>query len=277
MKSLLTVVLEPEALHEKLGTAAAFARARRAHLHVLVTSPDIPPIGFGDVGTSVAILQAELGRTSDQIDIMVAQANAALAAEAPGFDWSVEGALPQGQGLDRIVALRARVHDMMIVPLTAKRADSDAILLDAALIAARVPVLLVPVGMAAGAAAPRNAVIAWNDSSECAAAVRAALPLLGGAAVSVAIIDPAPHDQTVAEPGSGICLMLARHGLKAQVAVMARTLPRIGDTLTRHVTDQSADLLVMGAWGHSRLRESLFGGATREMIDLCPVPILMAH
>jgi nucleotide-binding universal stress UspA family protein len=171
------------------------------------------------------------------------------------------------------------VHDLMILPQTetSKGSDDDAILLDAALITARVPVLLLPDGMAAKAAAPRNVVVAWNDSNEGAAAVRAALPLLKGAAVSVAIIDPEPHDQAVAEPGSGICVMLARHGLKAQVAVMARTLPRIGDVLTRHVMDQSADLLVMGAWGHSRLRESLFGGATREMIDLCPVPILMAH
>ena len=49
------------------------------------------------------------------------------------------------------------------------------------------------------------------------------------------------------------------------------------DVLNRHLMDTGADLLVMGAYGHSRLREALFGGATREMLELCKVPMLMAH
>jgi nucleotide-binding universal stress UspA family protein len=54
-------------------------------------------------------------------------------------------------------------------------------------------------------------------------------------------------------------------------------MPRIGDVILRHVADRNADLLVMGAYGHSRLREAIFGGATREMLTDCPVPVLMAH
>jgi nucleotide-binding universal stress UspA family protein len=61
------------------------------------------------------------------------------------------------------------------------------------------------------------------------------------------------------------------------VAVLARTMPRVSDVLNRHVIDTGADLLVMGAYGHSRLREALFGGATRDMLEICPVPVLMAH
>jgi nucleotide-binding universal stress UspA family protein len=71
--------------------------------------------------------------------------------------------------------------------------------------------------------------------------------------------------------------MLVRHGVRAEVVVLAKTAPRVSDTLARHVLDQDADLLVMGAYGHSRFREFLLGGATRDMLEHAAVPVLMAH
>lgn len=59
--------------------------------------------------------------------------------------------------------------------------------------------------------------------------------------------------------------------------MLARTLPKPSDVLLRHVMDQNADLLVMGAYGHSRLREAILGGATRDVLEHAPVPVLMAH
>ena len=59
--------------------------------------------------------------------------------------------------------------------------------------------------------------------------------------------------------------------------IIASCTPLVTDVLNRHLMDTGADLLVMGAYGHSRLREALFGGATREMLELCKVPMLMAH
>jgi nucleotide-binding universal stress UspA family protein len=121
-------------------------------------------------------------------------------------------------------------------------------------------------------------VIAWNRSNEAMAAIRAALPLLKAAeTVSLAVIDPPSHGAERSDPGGMLCQMLARHGVHVDVAVLAKTMPRVTDVLNRHITDQAADLLVMGAYGHSRLREALFGGATREMLQLCPIPMLMAH
>ena len=78
--------------------------------------------------------------------------------------------------------------------------------------------------------------------------------------------------------GGMLCQMLVRHGVKAEVSVLARTLPRISDILARHVRDQNADLLVMGAYGHSRVREFLFGGVTRYFLDADTAPaLLLAH
>ena len=61
------------------------------------------------------------------------------------------------------------------------------------------------------------------------------------------------------------------------MSVLARTLPRVSDVLLRHVRDANADLLVMGAYGHSRFREAILGGATRNMLEQTTVPVLMAH
>jgi nucleotide-binding universal stress UspA family protein len=150
--------------------------------------------------------------------------------------------------------------------------------LEAVLFDGRAPVLLVPAAGSLAASWPERAVIAWNESAEAAAAIRGALPLLRKATeVSIAMIAPAPHDAGRADPGAGLCTLLARHGIKADISILPRTMPRIGDVILRHVADRNADLLVMGAYGHSRLREAIFGGATRAILTDCPVPVLMAH
>ena len=71
--------------------------------------------------------------------------------------------------------------------------------------------------------------------------------------------------------------MLVRHGVHAEVSVLARDLPRVSDVLTRHAMDTDADLLVMGAYGHSRFREAILGGSTRNMLEKTEIPVLMAH
>ncbi|MEC9105039.1 MAG: universal stress protein, partial [Pseudomonadota bacterium] len=70
---------------------------------------------------------------------------------------------------------------------------------------------------------------------------------------------------------------LARHGVKAEIDVLAKTMPRISDMIRRHAEDTSADLIVMGGYGHSRFREAILGGATRNMLEEAEVPVLLAH
>ncbi len=120
--------------------------------------------------------------------------------------------------------------------------------------------------------------MAWNESVEALAAIRAAMPLLEAAElVNIAIIDPPSHAPDRSDPGGALAEMLARHGITADVSVIARTMPRISDVLARHAADQEADMLVMGAYGHSRLREAILGGATRNMLEQADRPVLMAH
>ena len=109
-------------------------------------------------------------------------------------------------------------------------------------------------------------------------AVRRALPFLKRAdLVNITVIDPPAQAPERSDPGGLLCQMLVRHGVKAEVSVLARTLPRVSDVLNRARARQNADMLVMGAYGHSRFREAILGGATRDMLEQAEVPVFMAH
>jgi len=90
-------------------------------------------------------------------------------------------------------------------------------------------------------------------------------------------IDPPQHGPNRSDPGGQLSQFLARHGVKAEVDVLSKTLPKITDVMCRHVEDVDADMMVMGAYGHSRFREAILGGATRNALENAKVPIFMAH
>jgi len=135
------------------------------------------------------------------------------------------------------------------------------------------PLLIVPY-IQADAGAGRRILVAWNGSTQAARAVSAALPLLRAAeAVVVAVVG------TPAEPAQAddaLLAWLARHGVDAELAADTTTLD-VGDCLLSLAADRASDLLVMGGYGHARLRELLLGGATRTILQTMTVPVLMAH
>ena len=65
--------------------------------------------------------------------------------------------------------------------------------------------------------------------------------------------------------------------MRVEIDVLARTLPRVSDVLSRHAVDIQADMMVTGAYGHSRFREAVFGGATRDLLEHAALPVFMAH
>ena len=127
-----------------------------------------------------------------------------------------------------------------------------------------------------GPAKLEHAVVAWDGGLVAARALAAAMPLLERAQrVDVVTIPPSgePVDDL---PGFNITRHLARHGVRAQL----RQLPpadNVSEALLSYAVQSGADYLVMGAYGHSRLREFMLGGATREMLGSMTVPVLMAH
>ena len=121
--------------------------------------------------------------------------------------------------------------------------------------------------------------VGWNASQEASRAVFDALPLLKGASdVRLAWADPqAEPDRAGQLPGSEMATALARHGVKATTYSTPSGEISAGDALLNCAADQGADLAVIGAYGHSRFREYVFGGVTNTFLDHMSMPVLMSH
>ena len=124
-----------------------------------------------------------------------------------------------------------------------------------------------------------NVLVAWNASRESTRAVTDALPLLARAkSVAVLVVDPeeagGKHGDS---PGADIALHLARHGVNAKAYPTPSGGVEVGDVILSRASDIGADLIVMGAWGRSRARELVMGGATRSLLERMTVPVLLSH
>ncbi|MEA2740013.1 MAG: hypothetical protein QOH05_3320 [Acetobacteraceae bacterium] len=120
-----------------------------------------------------------------------------------------------------------------------------------------------------------NAAIAWNNSREAARSVHDALPLLmPQRKVTVVSVNPDPDDE---EARDALVGHLVRHGFDTEVATHVTKQLSPAELMLSRVADDSSDLIVMGAYGHSRLRETVLGGMTRDMLRSMTVPVLMAH
>jgi nucleotide-binding universal stress UspA family protein len=121
----------------------------------------------------------------------------------------------------------------------------------------------------------RHALIAWNGSRESARAVRDALPLLKRVVkVTVLAVNSEGGGE---EPGADIALHLARHGITVEIDQSTAPDMDVADVLLSRASDLCSDLIVMGAYGHARMRETILGGVTRSMLAQMTVPVLMSH
>ncbi|MFC3181776.1 universal stress protein [Cypionkella sinensis] len=279
-KTILTVLSNPADAALAISAAARMARAQDAHLDVLVLGVDRTQMGYSYIGTGAVLMQVGIDRAEADAKALEATARAALAAEGPDLRYGVETVITQLGALTDLVASRARFADLVIQPRpygAESGADSEAVV-EAALFDGKAPVLVLPANGLGPNIQPKRIVLAWNQSTEAMTAARRALPFLKAAdSVNITVIDPPTQGEERSDPGGMLCQLLTRHGVHAEVSVLARTLPQTCDVLMRHATDQNADMLVMGAYGHSRLREAILGGTTRYMLERTAIPLLMAH
>jgi len=126
--------------------------------------------------------------------------------------------------------------------------------------------------------AGRRVLVAWSRTRESARALNDALPILERAShVTVLSVNPRRGEEANDLPGADIALHLARHGVKAEAASTVAEDIDVGNTLLSRAADLGADLIVMGCYGHSRMRELILGGATGEILQHMTVPVLMSH
>lgn len=169
-----------------------------------------------------------------------------------------------------------RLSDLVVLPQPRSgvpSATDDA--LDVLLTEAGRPCLVIP---ASGQTRTtfRSVTVGWDGSAPAARALADSLPLLQRAElVEVVRItrDFAPDGPRVAER---VRVYLAAHGIDARCRTLVSSLP-YAEAVLSHIADTGSDLLVMGAYGHSRLREALVGGASRDILSAMTVPVLMSH
>jgi nucleotide-binding universal stress UspA family protein len=176
------------------------------------------------------------------------------------------------------VAAHARVADLVVISRGAAHNRARQEMIEDVLFRSGRPLLLVP-GKPQRRRDWKTIVIGWNAKAEAVRAVTGSLPLLKAAdRVVIATVDATPSPAGHSEaPGHDIAAHLARHGVNVEVS----NIDGLGRTAGRALLDEAiahdADVIVLGAYGHSRARELIFGGVTRELMASATVPLLMAH
>ncbi len=275
-KTIFTTLTDAEAENAALSYAVEMTAAQDAHLDVLCMGMDRSPTTYYEIGSNAVIMHAAIEEAHARAAEIHNRVENALAPE--GIRWESRNTVAPTWGIGHAVSCQARFADLAIVALPyAEGQPRDAQqVLEGLLFESDCPCIVVP--PAQGSARPRTIAIAWNESNEAMRAVRAALPLLTAAkTVHIAIIDPSDAGPERSDPGGGLAVFLARHGVSCDIQVMTRQGLSISDRLSQYILETGSDMLVMGGYGHSRLREAVLGGATRDTLEHSKVPVFMAH
>jgi nucleotide-binding universal stress UspA family protein len=284
------IILAPLFGNDTDGAAlrAAFGVGRRfdAHVRVLfvrIDPLDIPPVvGEGMSPTMIEQLQqaseAEIDRrravARARFDSAASAAGVPIAGRHPGpGGFNAEWAEGAGRR-DELIPARARLADLTVVarPQSEEAAEQQ-LAIEATLLAAGRPILLVP--PAAPESIGHSVALAWNGSTEAARALACALPFLESArAVHVLA---AETRKTRFDLTAEVADYLAWRGIPCERRLVTAEGEAVGAALLHTAAEAGVDLLVMGGYGRSRLRELILGGVTRHVLAHVNLPVLMAH
>lgn len=254
---------------ERLRLAAQLVRDAGGHVAALHVRPllHLPPFVAAQIGPEVEELR---GRA---VLAAAREARASFEAVVPDLGITTEWREAEGNAAD-IITRHARYADVTVIG-QAESAEDGPPLVDALVLDVGRPVLVVPY---AGSfpSLGRRVVVAWNGSREATRAVHDALPLLCAAdQVTVIVVNPGNGHGDI--PGADVTRHLSRHGVTATCETMQADDLEVGQVLLSRAADLGADLLVMGAYGRSRLRELVLGGATRHILRHMTLPVFLSH
>jgi len=278
-KDILVIVSEAEADEPALALGEALAKqCSECHLAAAFLTP-LPDEPLAYEPTVVAGVWAELlGRARQEADAERKRVEARLARSAKDIDLRNAEALSRDLG--RVAAVHARYADVAIMtrPVDGAGAELREEIIEGVLFHSGRPALIAPPGWK-GTGIGKRVVVAWDASREATRALSEAQSILEKAdTVTVITVDAKPkmfgHGD---QPGANITAHLSRRGLPAEVRNVDSMGRSASIAIMEEATSLGADLVVMGGYAHSRLRELVFGGATRELLRSATVPLLMAH
>jgi nucleotide-binding universal stress UspA family protein len=252
--------------------ALAFTLAQRFEAHVVglfaLEVARIPSYALAETGQLV--VEIERKRRTEEAQAAEAEFRQAERRARASAEWRLSR-----DDAGAALQLSARYADLVIAGQPSPQERFATAFAGELVLGAGRPVLFVPyAGRVADAG--NRVLIAWNASREATRAVTDALPILARAA-TVEIVAFEPGGDHGASPAADIAHYLARHGVKATAARDVAPGVDVGERILSRAADSGADLIVMGAYGRSRLRELVLGGATRTLLEAMTVPVLMAH
>ena len=273
-KTILAVVGEHGA-NADIAKAIELTIESDAHLSIMVIGTALQPI-TSDYPVATAWLEQRQEEIKALVNVKTA-AKALCSQSAISFD--IDHFYDDNFILQSNIGVRAMYADLVILGNSVPRERGlRRLVVSAAAFDARTPILLIP-SKGNITFPPKNVLLAWNSRAESATAAKDALDILKRAdAVHVVLVDPdGAYFKNGGEPGADVAAFLSRHGIKVVVEQLASGGRATEDILTQHALETGCDMIVMGAYGHSRLHERIFGGVTATLLESSDFPIFMAR
>jgi nucleotide-binding universal stress UspA family protein len=258
-----------------LAPTLTLASAFRSHIVGLSVVPPVTVVATGAIEAPPLIVDAHCDLYRQEVPAMRRQFEEATIDRPVTSEWRDLDA--DAFGVLDVVLEHGRSADLIV----ASQTDDDwpasqwLDVADHVAVESGRPVLIIPNDHASALVGGR-VLVAWNGRREAARAAFDALPILKQA-TAVKVVTIAETDEPSQQPGADVCTALARHGVKAGKTEHIVASTGAGPALAAEANGFGADLVVMGCYGHSRLREFVFGGATRHFLRKMHVPVLMSH
>ena len=277
-KTILVHLNDRRRAEHLLRPAIALAARWNAHLIGMHVYPSIPQLSAFGTRISAEIVGSIVGAARQESEQIKAVFDRMTANQPFVAEWVAIKAM--GADIAELVMERGRAADLIIT----SQADGDWELTpildfpERLAIESGRPVLVVP-NAGTFESIGRSVMVAWSGSRESARAAFDALPLLTGAeSVRVlGVAESSPNGGEARMPDTAITASLARHGVRVTAMQSAPGNHSVCDEILARLADVDGDLLVMGAYGHSRFSELIFGGVTRHMARHMTVPTLFSH
>ena len=267
MRSILVHADNDAASEGRLQVALDLARRFEGHVTLMIATPLQQFVSFDPFGGTYFATDALAKAQADDLALESSLSERLANEDVP---WDI--AMADGDIVGALAGA-ASLTDLTVVSLPGQRQNLPQLLAGDLALATPVPVLALPQDVKRlDADAP--AMIAWNGSPQAAAAMRAAVPLLSGGR-KVVLVSVGKDDGTF--PGTDALRYLSRHGIHAELLIVERGADTIEERLEEEADALGAGLIVMGAFGRSRLRETLFGGTTQYLLTNGRFPLLLAH
>jgi nucleotide-binding universal stress UspA family protein len=278
VKTILVYLPSERKSAPTLESVLKIASPRNAHVRGLHLIPDLPVYAEFPAEVSPEVIEHLQKAGNDAAAAARKVFEETFKAAAVSHEWH-EFTASYGLGVD-LIAEQGRTADLIVCGKASEDIpDAWDVFAETAIMNCGRPVLIVP-----SAKAPEtignHVVIAWNETREAARAMFDSLDLIRDAATvrAITFIDHETQRPAAESHGTSLIAVLSRHGIHASFDIsFAGGSVSTGDAILSKLSDEGCDLLIMGGYGHSRFREMVFGGASREILRDTWVPTLVSH